>query len=271
MKEQRRALGQQVLLTRVPKEWTLSLVRPGALRADASWQAILTTAAAPPDAGPDPQQGLDDEVRGLEPDVGDDPVGDGAGRCADARRQRYYRLVLPMEPDKLALSSHPLTWTTISHVIWDGLPPDTLSVSQQQAMLDWLHWGGQLIFTGGAGQSYPLYRESFLGPYLPGEATGETVALTEEDLQPLSQSYPPPRRRRCPRARIPSRCQQAHRDAAARADLPAAGADPAAPHQAGLSLGPAAGGRGRRPFRWARRARICWRSSGGSAAGGSRC
>ena len=39
-------------------------------------------------------------------------------------RQRYYRLVLPIEPDKPALSPHPLTWTTISHVIWDGLPPD---------------------------------------------------------------------------------------------------------------------------------------------------
>ena len=42
LKEQRRSLGQQVLLTKVPKEWTLSIVRPGALRADATWQAILT-------------------------------------------------------------------------------------------------------------------------------------------------------------------------------------------------------------------------------------
>ena len=32
LKEQRRSLGQQVLLTKVPKEWTLSIVRPGALR-----------------------------------------------------------------------------------------------------------------------------------------------------------------------------------------------------------------------------------------------
>ena len=107
-------------------------------------------------------------------------------------RQRYYRVVLPSEPDKLALSPHPLTWTTISHVVWDGLPPDTLSVGQQQAIVDWLHWGGQLIFTGGAGQTYALYKESFLGPYLPGEPTGQTVPLGEEDLKPLSQSYPPP-------------------------------------------------------------------------------
>ena len=94
----------------------------------------------------------------------------------DIEKLRYYRLVLPMEPDKPALSSHPLTWTTISHAIWDGYAPDDLSVSQQQAMLDWLHWGGQLIVSGGAGQSFSVLRESFLGPYLPGDATGETRA-----------------------------------------------------------------------------------------------
>ena len=120
------------------------------------------------------------------------PMGVERDNTRDLDRQRYYRLVLPMEPDKPTLSSHPLTWTTISHVIWDGLPPDVLSVSQQQALLDWLHWGGQLIFTGGAGQSYALYNDSFLGPYLPAESTGQTVGLTEADLRPLSQSYPPP-------------------------------------------------------------------------------
>ena len=192
VKEQRRALAQQVLLTRIPKEWTVSLLRPNALRGDASWQAILTPL--------EPHQVLI-LVLSKESTTQFAPWGrmtamipSGTDR-EDTRaldRQRYYRLVLPNEPDKLALSSHPLTWTTISHVIWDGLPPDALNVQQQQAMLDWLHWGGQLIFTGGAGQAYPLYHESFLGPYLPGEPTGQTVGLSEADLRPLSQSYPPP-------------------------------------------------------------------------------
>ncbi len=110
----------------------------------------------------------------------------------DIEKLRYYRLVLPMEPDKVALSPHPLTWSTISHVIWDNYPPDFLSGSQQSALLDWLHWGGQLVMTGGAAQSYSLYRESFLGPYLPADATGETVPLQRDDLQPLAQAYPPP-------------------------------------------------------------------------------
>src|SRR5206468_3419930 len=69
-------------------------------------------------------------------------------------RNRYYRLVIPQEPEKPVLSPHPLTWTTISHVIWDGLDPEVLNVGQQQAMLDWLHWGGQIIVAGGAASSF---------------------------------------------------------------------------------------------------------------------
>ena len=49
-----------------------------------------------------------------------------------------------------------------------------------------------MIVSGGAGQSFSLLRESFLGPYLPADATGESVPLTQDDLRPLAQSYPPP-------------------------------------------------------------------------------
>ena len=241
VKQQRRGLGQQVMLTRIPKEWTLSLVRPNALRGDASWQAILTTL--------EPHQALI-VVLSKESATQFAPWGrmsamipSGTDR-EDTRmldRQRYYRLVLPTEPDKLALSPHPLTWSTISHVIWDGMPPDNLSVSQQQALLDWLHWGGQLIFTGGAGQSYALYKESFLGPYLPGEPTGQTVPLTEADLKPLSQSYPPPFTSQLPTGEDFSTVQRFSRLAADRVGLPGSRAAPAAQQQAGVSLGPEAG------------------------------
>ena len=107
-------------------------------------------------------------------------------------RKRYYRLVLPLEPDKPLVSPHPLTWTTISHVIWDGMSPDILTSPQQQAMLDWLHWGGQLIIIGGAGPSLSALRDSFLAPYLPADPSGENGLLTQEDLQPLADAYPPP-------------------------------------------------------------------------------
>ena len=156
----------------------------------------------------------------------------------DIEKLRYYRLVLPMEHDKPALSSHPLTWTTISHTIWDGYPPDDLSLSQQQALLDWLHWGGQLIISGGAGQSFSLLRESFLGPYLPADATGETVPLTQDDLRPLSQSYPPPNAPANPDDQSqPVPLDQGGSDPAIRVSLPGAGADPAGPETPALSVG----------------------------------
>ena len=167
------------------------MVRPSALRPDASWQATLST--LPPhqmlvlvlSKDATTKFAAWNRMSAIIPSAAERDGG-------DIEKLRYYRLVLPMEHDKPALSSHPLTWTTISHTIWDGYPPDDLSLSQQQALLDWLHWGGQLIVSGGAGQSFSLLRESFLGPYLPADATGETVPLTQDDLRPLSQSYPPP-------------------------------------------------------------------------------
>ena len=195
LKEKRANLNLQIMVPsaigQVPKEIAVEMLRPNALRADTSWQASLSTLP--------PHQML---VLVLSKDATNKfaawnrmsaMIPSAAERDGgDIEKLRYYRLVLPMEHDKPALSSHPLTWTTISHTIWDGYSPDDLSVSQQQAMLDWLHWGGQLIVSGGAGQAFSLLRESFLGPYLPGDATGETVPLTEEQLRPLAQSYPPP-------------------------------------------------------------------------------
>ena len=195
LKEKRANLSLQLMIPsaigQVPKDVAVEMVRPGALRPDASWQATLTTLP--------PHQMLvlilskDATTKFAAWNRMSSIIPSAAERDAgDIEKLRYYRLVLPMEHDKPALSSHPLTWTTISHTIWDGYAPDDLSVSQQQAMLDWLHWGGQLIVSGGAGQAFSLLRESFLGPYLPGDATGESVPLTQDDLQPLAQSYPPP-------------------------------------------------------------------------------
>src|SRR5262249_30354097 len=146
----------QVLLTQIPKEWIIELVRPGALRPDATWAASLLPM--------EPHQMLivilsKDATNQFAPWARMSATIPSSAERDDApalEKQRYYRLVLPMDPDKPGLSSHPLTWTTISHVIWDGQAPDVLSLSQQQALLDWLHWGGQLIITGGAGQPYPL-------------------------------------------------------------------------------------------------------------------
>src|SRR5262249_53495839 len=116
--------------------------------------------------------------------------GSGDKEPLAIEKQRYYKLVFPQKPEKPVLSAHPLTWTTISHVIWDGLSPEALP-SQQRAMIDWLPWGGQLM-VGGAGPSVAALQDSFLGPYLPATLSGVNKAMGTEDLVGLSRAYPPP-------------------------------------------------------------------------------
>jgi hypothetical protein len=192
-KTQRTRLGLQVYLPEIPKELSLEIVRPDAVRADEVWQAALRVLER--------QQML---ILILTKDASNAyalwnryqalyPHSVERGDVSAQDKRRYYRLVLPSEPDKQPpLSSHPLTWTTISHAIWDGYSPDSLNPTQQQAMLDWLHWGGQLVVVGGAGPSFSILKDSFLSPYLPAEVTGENALLGQEDLQPLSEAYRPP-------------------------------------------------------------------------------
>ena len=140
-------------------------------------------------------------------------------------------------------------------------------------MLDWLHWGGQLIFTGGAGQSYSLYRDSFLGPYLPaerparrcrsgrGRPAAALAVVSAADVRTRPSTTRASRYAGQTRGGGPAVCGR----------LSGPGPDPAGAEPAGLPLGAPARSRVRRPSRWARRARTCWRSSAGSAADGSPC
>jgi len=192
VKGQRSRLGLQMMLPEIPRELALDLLRPDSLLADESWLATLRVL--------EPHQML---ILVLAKESNDayahwarframgPPSEDRAG-SEEQERRRYYRIVLPLDPDKPLVSSHPLTWTTISHVIWDGMSPDVLSSPQQQAMLDWLHWGGQLIIVGGAGPSLSALRDSFLAPYLPADPSSENGLLTRDDLKPLADAYPPP-------------------------------------------------------------------------------
>ncbi|MFO0889316.1 MAG: hypothetical protein U0790_09275 [Isosphaeraceae bacterium] len=196
VKEQRSRLAVQMLIPRVPreKELPVELLQPGAIRFDEVWQVPIRLLP--------PHQML---VVVLSKESSSQYVGwsrlpalvPGGTDREDPMSldlQRYYRLVLPEEPDKPFLSPHPLTWAPISHILWDGLPPDTLLVAHQQAMLDWLHWGGQIVIMGGAGPTFSIFRDSFLGPYLPGEPTGESKSVGDAELRPLAETYPPPAR-----------------------------------------------------------------------------
>jgi hypothetical protein len=194
VKEQRSRLPLQIMLPRLPreKELNIELLQPGGIRHDEIWPVpirllppnqmlivILSKESAD-------QYVAWNRLPSLLPAAADreDPLA--------LDLLRYYRLVMPEEADKPFLSPHPLSWTGISHIVWDGLAPEALPVSHQQALLDWLHWGGQLVLIGGAGPTFSIFRESFLGPYLPAELTGETKLLGEAELKPLAEAYPPP-------------------------------------------------------------------------------
>lgn len=101
---------------------------------------------------------------------------------------RYYYVVLDKADKNVALPSHPLAWSMIAHVVWDDINPQTLTKQQQQALLDWLHWGGQLIVSGP--NSLDKLKGSFLEPFLPC-ASEEAATLSDAELQPINQYWSP--------------------------------------------------------------------------------
>ncbi len=191
LKEQLGSISMQMMLPQVPRELSLELIRPDGVRADETWKASLRTL--------DPHQmlivvltrGSNDGYAGWGRSPAFTPTSVDPNEFTATERHRYYRLVLPMTPERPVLSPHPLTWTTISHVIWDGMAPETLAAAQQEAMLDWLHWGGQIILVGGATPGFTLLRGSFLDPYLPADPAGDSALLGEAELKGLAAAYPP--------------------------------------------------------------------------------
>ncbi len=191
MQDQTQRLSLQLMFPTYFKELSVELTRPDAIRADVLWSAPLLKL--------EPHQMLVQilsqdpnlysnwtKLNAVLPSSGDKDV-------ASMDKQRYYRTVLPQTPEKPSLSSHPLTWTTMSHVIWDDYGPELLNSGQQQAMVDWLHWGGQLVIVSSVGASLAPLQESFLGPYLPATSSGRKhSAAGPTDLEILSKAYPPP-------------------------------------------------------------------------------
>lgn len=99
---------------------------------------------------------------------------------------RYYHVFRPSVEKSAPLPSHSLAWTTVAYVFWDDLDPAVLDNQQQQALLDWLHWGGQLVISGP--NSLDKLKASFLAPFLPGEAT-QTVKLQQADFEELNNRF----------------------------------------------------------------------------------
>ncbi len=102
----------------------------------------------------------------------------------------YYRVLQPVIDRFVPLPSNPLTWTCVSYVLLDDLDPSRFTPAQQQALLDWLHWGGQVIISGP--NSLDKLKGSFLEDYLPAQS-GETVEIDAAAIAELNDywSLPP--------------------------------------------------------------------------------
>lgn len=96
---------------------------------------------------------------------------------------RYYLVATPRVDTAIEVPSHPFAWTSVACVFWDEVNPTLLTNEQQAAMLDWLHWGGQLIVSGP--RSLDMLRASFLAPYLPVQPGG-ALELTQDRFEELN-------------------------------------------------------------------------------------
>lgn len=105
---------------------------------------------------------------------------------AETDHLNYYRVFAPKIERFAPVPNHVLTWTSIAYVLWDDLSPEALTEPQRQALVDWLHFGGQLIISGP--NSLEKLRGSFLDPYLPAEA-GATVEVSAAAIEELDKYW----------------------------------------------------------------------------------
>ncbi len=115
-----------------------------------------------------------------------DSVQPPAGNLISSGGERYYKVLMPKIEQRVPLSTNPLCWTPIAYVLWDDLHPEKLTPEQQQAMLDWIHWGGQLIISG-PGTLADL-KSSLIAPYLPADG-GEPWKITAETLADMDDYW----------------------------------------------------------------------------------
>lgn len=98
-----------------------------------------------------------------------------------------YQLVLCKRNDSnWMIPSSFFGWTSTAYVLWDDVDPTLLTTTQKQAMIDWLHWGGQLLISGPA--SWSRLRGSFLEEYLPVLAA-ESVAIDAPLVETLNRNW----------------------------------------------------------------------------------
>jgi hypothetical protein len=100
--------------------------------------------------------------------------------------QPHYRVVLADGAKSLPLPANVLTWTSIAYLVWDEVNLDRLDKAQQQALVDWIHWGGRLIVNGP--DSLAMLRGSFLDAYLPADM-GKATTFDDARIAEFSDHW----------------------------------------------------------------------------------
>jgi hypothetical protein len=114
------------------------------------------------------------------------PFG-GESDYDEIERTLHYRVITMDVEKSIPLSPNPLTWTSIAYVVWDEVDPQLFTPEQERALVDWLHWGGQLIISGP--DSIDSLKDSFLAPYLPADNGGaRTIAADDDGLRQMNRT-----------------------------------------------------------------------------------
>ncbi|MCA9127871.1 MAG: hypothetical protein KDB22_12330 [Planctomycetales bacterium] len=110
----------------------------------------------------------------------------GSDLMFDERTRSYHVSLLKPISNQYALPHSFLTMTATAVIVWDDVSPDDLSLDQQNAIVDWLHWGGQLVISGPG--SWSRLRNSFLSPYLPA-AEADAIEIGTSAFEELSSTF----------------------------------------------------------------------------------
>ena len=104
----------------------------------------------------------------------------------EERTRSYHVSLMSPKDNRYAFPTSMLNMTSMAVLIWDDVSPENLSANQKDAIIDWVHWGGQLIVSGPS--SWSRLQESFLSPYLPASVANATE-LSTEDFAELSAKW----------------------------------------------------------------------------------
>jgi len=115
-----------------------------------------------------------------------DSIRPPGGGIDNSKADFHYWVALLSVDRQTPLPDGALFWTSIAYVLWDDVEPKSLSPAQRRALVDWLHWGGQLIVSGP--DTLDTLRDSFLADYLPATPQG-AWELKPADFDELNKSF----------------------------------------------------------------------------------